>query len=133
MLISLFAFGTILTGGYGGPARAFTLIELELLPAVQLVAGQSAAIKVTNVSANVVIAIIRVTRDNGTELTQEQGSIAPGTTFTLPVRGSVDLPTGFHASVAVSAAHAVTSDVITFDKQTGQALAMLPAVIFDTQ
>jgi hypothetical protein len=134
MLISVFAFGTILTCGYEEPARAFTLIELQLLPAVQLVAGQSAAIKVTNVSANsVVIAIITVTNDKGTVLTTEHPSIAPGTTFTLPVRASVDLPLGFHASIELGTAHAAIADVITFDKVTGEALAMLPAVMFDTQ
>jgi hypothetical protein len=40
---------------------------------------------------------------------------------------------GFHASIELGTAHAAIADVITFDKVTGEALAMLPAVMFDTQ
>jgi hypothetical protein len=59
LLAYLFAAGAILNVGGEHSAKAFTLIERSWLPAVQLIAGQSADIKVTNISANSIIMELR--------------------------------------------------------------------------
>ncbi len=131
--IYLFAAGAILNIAGEHSARAFTLIERLWLPAVQLIAGQSADIKVTNVSANSVILELRTFRDNGTQIALRQVSIAPDTTFTFEVAAPPTGPLSFHASLGFDAANAAVADVMTLDTQTGQVMVMLPAVQFDTK
>jgi hypothetical protein len=129
----IFALGAILNAGSEPPAKAFTLIERSLLPAVQLIANQSADIKVTNVSANPINVIITIFRDNGTVIAQERQSIAAGTTFTHVVHAPVNFPLSFHATIESDTANAAVSDVMTLDLQTGEVSAMLPFVKFDTK
>jgi hypothetical protein len=129
----LFAAGAILNVGGEHSARAFTLIERSWLPAVQLIAGQSADIKVTNVSLNSIIVELRTFRDNGTQIALRQVSIAPDTTFTLEVTAPASEPLSFHASLGFNTANAAVADVMTLDNQTGQVIAMLPAVQFDAK
>ena len=96
--IFLFAFGAILNVVYELPAKAFTLIETVYLPAVQLIAEQSALIKVTNVSANVINVVITTYRDNATVIAQERQSIAANKTFTHVVwAGAAAL--SFHTTI----------------------------------
>ena len=66
MLVALLAVGTILNVGYQQAAKAFTLVEIDYLPAVQLIADQRADITVTNVSGNSVTVVLTLYRDNGT-------------------------------------------------------------------
>jgi hypothetical protein len=131
--IYLVAAGAILNFGNEHSARAFTLIERSFVPAVQLVAGQSADIKVTNVSANTIIVVLTTYRDNGTLITQETRSIATGTTFTLAVKAPVDAPLSFRATLGSDAPQAAVADVMTFDIKSSQAIAILPFIKFDTQ
>jgi hypothetical protein len=129
--IYLFAAGAILINEQS--ARAFTLIERSWLPAVQLIAGQSADIKVTNVSANTIMVVLTTYRDNGTIITQETKSIATGTTVTLAVKAPENAPLSFHATLGSDVANATVADVMTFDIQNSQAIAILPFIKFDTQ
>lgn len=133
MLVALLAFGAILNVGYQQVANAFTLIEINFLPAVQLIADQRADIKITNVSANAVTVNLTVYNDEGTVIARVEHSIAAGTTFTHAVRAPSTGPLSFHASVAADTANATVSDVMAFDKSTGQVIAILPAIHFDTQ
>ena len=100
---------------------------------MQLIAGQSADIKVTNVSANSINVELTTYTDKGTIITQETRSIAIGTTLTLAVTAPPSGPLSFHATLVSDAANAAVADVMTFDKQTGQVIAMLPFIKFDTQ
>jgi hypothetical protein len=129
----IFAVGAILNVGNEQSAKAFTLIERALLPAVQLIANQLADIKVTNVSGNPINVIITTFRDNGTVVAQERQSIAAGTTFTHVVHAPVNFPLSFHATIESDTANAAVSDVMTLDLQTGEVTAILPFVKFDTK
>jgi hypothetical protein len=131
--IYLFAAGAILNLGNEHSARAFTLIETSLLPAVQLIAGQSANIKVTNVSANTIIVVLTTYRDNGAIITQETKSIATGTTLTFAVKAPANDPLSFHATLGSDTAQAALADVMTFDIDNGEAIAILPFIKLDTQ
>lgn len=70
MLVALLAVGTILNVGYQQAAKALTLVEIDYLPAVQLIADQRADITVTNVSGNSVTVVLTLYRDNGTMIGQ---------------------------------------------------------------
>jgi hypothetical protein len=129
----LFVAGAILNVGDVYSARAFTLVERSLLPAVQLIAGQSADIKVTNVSANSIIVELRTFRDNGTQIALKQVSIAPETTFTLEVAAPPTGSLSFHATLGSDTAKAAVADVMTLDTQTGQVMALLPFIEFDAK
>ena len=119
--IYLVAAGAILNFGDEHSARAFTLIERLLLPAVQLVAGQSADIKVTNFATNTIIVVLTTFRDNGAIITQETKSIPSGTTLTLAVKAPANAPLSFHATLGSDTAQAAVADVMTFDMPSGQA------------
>jgi hypothetical protein len=131
-LCASFALAAVLSIGLAERSSAFTLIELQFLPAVQLVEAQSSDVKVTNVTANSINVTITAYRDNATMLVQKTEMIAPGATFTLVVKAPSTAPLSFHASIASDTANAAVADVMTFDKTTGQALLLLPAVRFDT-
>lgn len=131
-LATSFALVAILSLGYIEQSRAFTLIELLLLPAVQLVAAQSALITVTNATQNSVAAVITVFRSNGTVKEQKSVAIAQDLTVTLPVHASAAGPLTFHATIELDTANAAVADVMTLD-QTGQVIAILPFIKFDTQ
>jgi hypothetical protein len=131
-LAASFALAAVLSVGLAERSSAFTLIELHYLPAVQLVASQSSDIKVTNVSMNSINVVITAYRDDGSMLAQKSEMIAPGATFTHIIRAPSTGPLSFHATIAVDTAHAAVADVMTFDKMTGEAVLLLPAVQFDT-
>jgi hypothetical protein len=58
---------------------------------------------------------------------------AAGTTFTHVVHAPVNFPLSFHATIESDTANAAVSDVMTLDLQTGEVIAMLPFVKFDTK
>jgi acyl CoA:acetate/3-ketoacid CoA transferase len=132
MLVAVLAVGAILNVGHQQAAKAFTLIEINFLPAVQLIADERADIKVTNVSVNSVTVRLTVYNDEGTVIAQLQHSIAAGTTFTHAVRAPSTGPLSFHAIVESDTAHATVSDAMAFDKSTGQVIAILPFIEFAT-
>ena len=127
-LVALFVLGGIGSFFYVTRSRAFTLIELQLLPAVQLLPGQSAIIAVSNTSSNDVDATMSAYRANGTLLKQRTVTLAPGTTQTLVVIAGTDSQI-FRTAIALSASQSAVSDVELLDKTTGQVTAvLLPAV-----
>jgi hypothetical protein len=127
-----FALAAVLGFGLSQQSQAFTLIELQYLPAVQLVAAQLSDVKVTNISTNSINVVITAFRDNGNMLVQKTETIAPGTTYTLPIKASSAYALSFHTTIALDTTHAAVADVMTFDKTTGEVISLLPAVQFDT-
>jgi hypothetical protein len=133
-LFALVAVAAAVSIGYVARSRAFTLVELDqYLPAVQLVAGQTAAINVSNLSAKSVSANVQVFGGDGGILVTQDLTLQPGQTIPViftntpaaagvpagaMVRGVVMLPNGGH----------VVSDIATFDVTTGEIIALLPAV-----
>jgi hypothetical protein len=77
-LIALFAVAALASIGYVVRSRAFTLIELQYLPAVQLVADQSAAVKVSNVSTESVEFVLDIYAANRTLLVSKNGDARGG-------------------------------------------------------
>jgi hypothetical protein len=130
-VVTLFVLGAILALSSAEQLRAFTLIEIVYLPAVQLVASQSAEVKVSNISTNDLELIITTFGDGGNVLTQKTKTLLPHQTFTLLVNAR-NVGTSFHTVIGLSAANAAVADVMTFDKTTGQVIAILPGIKFDT-
>jgi FtsP/CotA-like multicopper oxidase with cupredoxin domain len=134
-LFALVAVAAAVSICYVARSRAFILVELdEYLPAVQLVANQTVAINVSNLSANSVSANVQVLGGDGGTLVSQQLTLQPGQTIPVIytntpsvagaaspaiVRGVVTLPNGGH----------VVSDMTTFDVNTGEIIAILPPAI----
>jgi hypothetical protein len=136
-LVALFVLGAIGSGFYVTRSRAFTLIEKEIqyLPAVQLVASQSAAVKISNVSSETVDFTIEFFGDGSVFLARKAGEIGAGHTFTLPyVQPAGVPPSDIRAVIKLGTAQAVVSDMMTFDRTTGEIIVvvqpglLLPAV-----
>jgi hypothetical protein len=134
-LFALVAVAAAVSICYVARSRAFTLVELDqYLPAIQLVANQTVAINVSNITDGTVIANVEVLGGNGGTLASQQLTLLPGQTIPViftntpspagvaspaTVRGVVTLPNGGH----------VVSDMTTFDVTTGEVIALLlPAV-----
>ena len=132
-IVSVFALGVVLSVGYGSPTLAFTLVERLLLPAVQLVAGQAAAIKVTNFSTSSVMIVIRTYNDDGGIIAHEGRTIGAGMTFTDTVQATAKSPLSFHVVIELDTPNALVSDVLTISKQTGEVIAIAPAFVFANQ
>jgi hypothetical protein len=128
-LIAVFAVAAIASTGYVVRSRAFTLIELQYLPAVQLVADQSAAVKVSNVSTESVEFVVDIYGGNGTLLVSKTETLAAGHTYTLPYKQPAGTASNnIRAVVSLNTAHVVVSDIMTFDKTSGEAIAILPFI-----
>jgi archaellum component FlaF (FlaF/FlaG flagellin family) len=126
-LAGLLALGALFSLGPVEQSRAFTLIEMLLVPAVQLVAFQSGAVNVTNTSGNDITATITIVNGTGILLKQKTETIVPGATFTVTVKPG-GLPFRFSATVALDTAQAAVADAVTFDINTGQVMAVVPMV-----
>lgn len=127
-LVALFALGAVGSFFYVTRVKAFTLIEIQYLPAVQLTIDQSAEITVSNVSTSSVEATISVFRTNGTLMKQKTLTLAPGTTGTLPVNAGAE-GLMFRGAIALSAASAAVANEMAFDKTTGEVIAIQPALL----
>jgi hypothetical protein len=128
--VGLLALAAVLILGLVEQSRAFTLIELletQYVPAVQLVAFQSAAVNVTNISGNTIGVMITTTNGNGVVLKQKSQAVAPGATFTVTETAG-GLPFRFSTTIALDTAQAAVSDVETFDVNTGQVMTVIPMV-----
>jgi hypothetical protein len=126
-LVALFLLGAIGSGFYITRLRAFTLVEAQYLPAVQLVASQSAIVAVSNISPNDLDVTITTYGILGHILSTRSDTLAPGATSTLVVIAKG--PMVFRTTVALGTQGAAVSDVELLDKTTGQVNAvLLPAV-----
>ena len=128
-LIAVFAVVAIVSIGYVVRSRAFTLIEMQFLPAVQLVANQRAAVNVSNFSTETVTAVIDIFSGNGTLLVTKTVTIMPGQTFILPyIHPTGTFPANIRASVSLDTANATVSDIAAFDVTSGEVNAILPFI-----
>lgn len=128
-LVALFVLGAIGSGLYVTRSRAFTLIEGQYLPYIELVASQSAQINVSNVSPNDLEATITTYGMAGHMISTQTTTLAPGATTSLVV---IAKPTGslsFRTAISLSAAGSAVSDVMTFDKTTGEVIAISPGLL----
>jgi len=127
--IALFTLGVVISCINATESWAFTLIETQFLPAVQLGASQSAQIKVTNTSSNNLDVVITTFNDGGARLSQTSVTILPLHTQTVAVKSGATGPLSFRATLALSAANSSVADVMMFDKTTGQLVVVLPFVV----
>jgi hypothetical protein len=95
------------------------------------VESQSAAVKVSNVSANNLDVVITTFGDGGHMLAQRNETLAPGATSSLVVIAKGG-PLSFRATVALGSANSAVSDIMTFDETTGQVIAILPFIELPT-
>ncbi|HVH73981.1 MAG TPA: hypothetical protein VM755_03610 [Stellaceae bacterium] len=105
-----------------------TLPAVQDIPAVGLAAGQSALVKVTNVSANNLMPTISLFMENGKLIKTMTPTVAPNQTFTHRVtatNGNLAL----FATVNWGDGSVGLSDVMTLDQTTGQVIAILPYVL----
>jgi hypothetical protein len=129
-LIAVVAVAAIASTGYVVRSRAFTLIELQYLPAVQLVADQSAAVKVSNVSTESVEFVVDIYGGNGTLLVSKTETLAAGHTYTLPYKQPAGTASNnIRAVVSLNTAHVAVSDIMTFDKTSGEVIAILSGLL----
>jgi hypothetical protein len=128
-LIAVVALVALLSLTYVKRAKAFTLIEVQYLPAVQLVADQSAAICVSNTTTESVAAVIDIYADNGTLLVSKSVTLAPGQTYKLPYKNNLAVSRDIRGVVSLGTASAAVSDLMTFDKTSGEIIAVLIGII----
>jgi len=127
-LIVLVAVVTTATIGHVVRSRAFTLIEILYLPAVQLVANQSAIVNVSNTSTESVEFIVDIYSASGTLLASKTVTLPAGQTFALPYLNRLSGNRTIRAVVSLGTASAAVSDLVAFDKTSGEIIAIVPAV-----
>jgi hypothetical protein len=126
-LVALFVLGAVGSFFYVTRSRAFTLIESQLLPAVQLLANQSAIIAVSNTSSSDLDLTITTYGLAGHMISQKTDTLAPGATTTLVVIAKNTMT--FRTAIELGTQGAAVSDLMVLDKTTGQVSALLlPAV-----
>jgi hypothetical protein len=119
---------TTATIGHVVRSRAFTLIEIQYLPAVQLVANQSAIVNVSNTSTESVEFIVDIYSASGTLLASKTVTLPAGQTFALLYLNRLSGNRTIRAVVSLGTASAAVSDLVTFDKTSGEIIAIVPAV-----
>ncbi|MGA8153972.1 MAG: hypothetical protein WB952_23680 [Terriglobales bacterium] len=134
-LVALFVLGAIGSCFYVTRSSAFTLIESQYLPAVQLVESQSAAVEVSNISSEAVEVEVKIISDSGRVLRKAGATVGAGRTFTVNYTQPAAVPpSSIRARVELGTAQAAVSSLLTFDKTTGQTIIsiqpgiLLPAV-----
>ena len=117
--------------GTTGEVIAITLPYVEsTVPAVQntaalrLIPGQSAAASVTNISGSPAQFSLTIYNNTGKVVLTEGGTISAAQTLTFPFSNAGTGNNGYRAVVS-SAANSVISDVMAFDKTTGQINSIL--------
>jgi hypothetical protein len=105
------------------------MVETELLPAVQLVANQSACVFVANVSTESFSGAIDIYGGTGALLLSKPVTVPAGQTtcltYTHPKGAS---PNNIRAVVSLPNGGDVVSDIATVDVTSGHLIAVLPAV-----
>jgi len=129
-LIAVFAVAAIVSLCYVVRSRAFTLIEVQYLPAVQLVALQSAAVEVSNISIDAEDVTVEIFAGVGPLLVTETRTLNAGQTLTVPYKymGQTATKT-IRVVISTSAAHATVCSLLTFDKTSGEVITAMPGVI----
>jgi hypothetical protein len=106
------------------------LPAVQDVPVVGLAPGQSALVKVTNVSANSASPTITLYRETGALLvTIPIKTLAAGATFTHRVTAPANGSLAFFATINWGDGSLGVSDVQTLDNATGQVIAILPYVV----
>jgi hypothetical protein len=109
-------------------AAGFTLVELQLLPAIQLVAQQSLLVKVSNVSTESVDLTVDIVSGNGTLLVTKTATLAAGQTLSLPFLNNSTGNKTVRAVVMLGTASATVSSMMTLSNTNGQVIAIVPGV-----
>jgi hypothetical protein len=117
--------GELVVIARGGQSQATTSL---LLPAVQLVSNQTAMVNICNVATESVSGTLDIYTGEGTLLLSKPLTIAPGQTFSLPYKHPAGGPGNIRAEISFPNTGTVTADMATFDVNTGQMVALLPAV-----
>ena len=126
--IALFAVAAIVSLCYVVRLRAFTLIEQQALPAVQLVASQAAVVKVSNTSTQPVLITVEIVAGNGAILVSKSESLPAGQTFNLPYVEDGGHPT-IRGVVTLDTAHVVVSSIMTFNMTNGEVMVAMPGLL----
>jgi hypothetical protein len=116
----------VIANGVKLPPPAFT----ELLPAVQLVANQSACVFVSNVSTESVSGSIDIYGGDGALLVPQPITVAAGQTYCLTYTHpkGTSAPNNIRAVVNLPNKGDVISDIATFDVKSGHLIALLPFI-----
>ena len=108
--VALLALGAILTlGSFAPQAKAFTPLEIQYLPAVQLVGGQSAQVSVSNFSDAHVSVTITILNAVGDIVVTKTITAAASRTYAVAYANE-NITASYSAVVEVSAANSVASD-----------------------
>jgi hypothetical protein len=120
--VAMLALGAILSLSFVPQAKAFTLVEVHYLPAIQLVGGQSAQLSVSNFSNAPVELSIHLLDSTGTLVKTTTLTLGGGKTHVLGYTNG-DTTASYSAVVEVSAADSVAS---TFEvlSSNGQVAAL---------
>ena len=107
--VALFALGTMLSLPLVERARAFTQVESQFLPAVQLVASQLAQVSVVNFSAASVAVTIDIFNGAGNVVVTKTVSVGAGRTYGVRFQNG-KTTASYSAIVSAGAASSVVSD-----------------------
>jgi len=106
-----------------------TAVETELLPAIQLVANQSAAVNLSNVGTESVEGVLDIYAGDGSVLVSKTVSLAAGQTIILPYKHPAGtFPLAIRAVLTMPNLGFVVSDIATFDVKSGKTIALLPFI-----
>jgi hypothetical protein len=95
------------------------------IPSVRLVPGQSAAATVTNTAAVTTQFQVTVLDGMGNIVVSQSAVSNPGQTLSFPFTNTGTANKAYRAVVSTGTANTVSSDVLVFDKTTGQLNAIL--------
>ena len=127
----LFVLSACLGLGYAEPARAFTLIELVVIPAILVEASQLATITVSNTSGNDVELVATAINDRGAVFKTEGSdanpiTLSPNHTFRFSVRAPSTGSLSFHTMIQLNAQNAAFGDGSAWSRNGGQIIAIVP-------
>lgn len=108
-------------------AKAFTQIESQFLPAVQLVASQSAQVSVVNFSTASVEITVDIFNGAGSDVITKTVTVGAGKTFGIRFQNGKTQST-YSALVSASAASSVISDFQVL-ATNGETVAVSPALL----
>jgi hypothetical protein len=126
-MVALFALAAMLNLAYVERARAFTQVESQFIPAVQLTASQTAQVSVCNFSAASVSLTINIFDSNGNISVTKTVTLSSKRTTALRFTNGKTTAT-YSATLSVSAANSVASDFQVL-ASNGQVLAINPAFL----
>jgi hypothetical protein len=128
--VAMLALGALLSLNLVPRAKAFTLVEIHYLPAVQVVAGQLMQVSASNFSNASVSATLNITNAAGAVVATKTAPIAASKTVVLGYTNG-DTTASYSAVVEVSAANSVASNFQVFGSN-GQTAALTEPYINST-